>query len=663
MSETEDLSTQVTALSTKLIEAIDRQADLEDQVQVLKKELESTRKDRLALEDKLADSNLVEKSALDLEISKRESAERESSRLQGEIEELTGSLFDEANRMVADAKKETAYILKKNSHLEARLAEKDALLESLNQQLDGLKEVLQDMTDEKAVDGTPRTPGINSSSSNSSTAMFAAAAMTGSSATGASSSIISNSTELSRGDDVTSTPQGTEGTAGLEGPDTPRENDHAYSVALFSSIRPIVRRDLTAFTEFKSMTSHHKFILQIHSSLHPNSSTNGEVPVQGPSLKDFRFFKRVLNDDIEPTLRLDQSPTLSWLARRSVMSAILDGTAVVEPISGVNESFKFIGNELLNHEASVNGSGNMYPTGNTPVATRSPCKLCGESRSDSLLHARMHNLRVGRTGRSNGGVGSESPSFFSSLASRETLSPISSDKDSEGQGASTEDGSVVSTGYPLCYYCVNRVRTVCDFVTFMRAVRDGLWKADDDVGRARAWDECCRLRERMFWARIGGAFPLQPVLSTPGGFHSSMNSRRTEELAARAENLNLRFAKLEMERGKDRERDSDDEFEDSQEQLTHTETNATSESNVTAETAENPETEVATEATAPTDHEAQVKLEPEDDPVDSIADHSATQESAEDTQQGHNADASSQKSKDPHDSDIEEVSVRKVDGG
>lgn len=656
MSETEDLSAQVTALSTKLIEAIDRQADLEDQVQVLKKELESTRKDRLALEDKLAGSNLVEKSALDLEISKRESAERESSRLQGEIEELTGSLFDEANRMVADAKKETAYILKKNSHLEARLAEKDSLLESLNQQLDGLKEVLQDMTDEKAADGTPRTPGINSSSSNSSTAMFAAAAMTGSSsaAAAASSSVTSNSTELSRGDDVTSTPQGTEGGAAvLDGPETPRENDHAYSVALFSSIRPIVRRDLTAFTEFKSMTSHHKFILQIHSSLHPNSSTNGEVPIQGPSLKDFRFFKRVLNDDIEPTLRLDQSPTLSWLARRSVMSAILDGTVVVEPISGVNESFKFIGNELLNHEASVNGSGHMYPTGHTPVATRSPCKLCGESRSDSLLHARMHNLRVGRTGRSNGGIGSESPSFFSSLSSRETLSPISSDKDAEGQASSTEDGSVVSTGYPLCYYCVNRVRTVCDFVTFMRAVRDGLWKADDDIGRARAWDECCRLRERMFWARIGGAFPLQPVLSTPGGFQSSMNSQRTEELAARAENLNLRFAKLEMERGKDRERESDDEFEDSQEQLTHTELDETAEptqptSDEPAEAGETPDTAKVT------DHEPQIKLEPEDD-------HSATQDNAEDTQQGHNTDASSQQSKDPHDSDIEEVSVRKVD--
>jgi hypothetical protein len=35
-------------------------------------------------------------------------------------------------------------------------------------------------------------------------------------------------------------------------------------------------------------------------------------------------------------------------------------------------------------------------------------------------------------------------------------------------------------------------------------VRDGLWKADCEEDQRAAWEESVRLRERMFWARLGG---------------------------------------------------------------------------------------------------------------------------------------------------------------
>ena len=55
-----DFTSEVTVLSTKLIEAIDRQAELEDQVHVLRKELESTRQSKRVIDDKISSGQLVD---------------------------------------------------------------------------------------------------------------------------------------------------------------------------------------------------------------------------------------------------------------------------------------------------------------------------------------------------------------------------------------------------------------------------------------------------------------------------------------------------------------------------------------------------------------------------------------------------------------------------
>lgn len=62
------------------------------------------------------------------------------------------------------------------------------------------------------------------------------------------------------------------------------------------------------------------------------SMSSPATPVNLPPLKDTKFYKRALVEDIEPTLRLDLAPGLSWLARRTVLSAVTDGSLVVEPV-------------------------------------------------------------------------------------------------------------------------------------------------------------------------------------------------------------------------------------------------------------------------------------------------------------------------------------------
>lgn len=89
-----------------------------------------------------------------------------------------------------------------------------------------------------------------------------------------------------------------------------------------------------------------------------NSTTGSHIP-----LKDTKFYKRVLMEDIEPTLRLDLSPSISWLTRRTVLSGICDGSLVVEPIPAATKKYEF------------------------------PCTVCGERRPGAN-NERTHRFRT-----------------------------------------------------------------------------------------------------------------------------------------------------------------------------------------------------------------------------------------------------------------------------
>ena len=161
-----------------------------------------------------------------------------------------------------------------------------------------------------------------------------------------------------------------------------------------------------------------------------NSSNSArDTSVNGTPLKETSFYKRALLEDIEPTLRLDMAPGLSWLARRTVVGSMLEGKLIVEPTSS---------------------SARLY---------HPPCTLCGEQGRDQK-HIRTHRFRT---------------------------------SDSE-----------TAQRYPLCNYCLDRVRASCDFLGFLRMIKDGHWRTDGVQAEAAAWEESVRLRERMFWSRIGG---------------------------------------------------------------------------------------------------------------------------------------------------------------
>ena len=448
---------EVTALSTKLIRAINHQTTLDNALSGARQELESAR-DRIRQLESVTESQREmlagdvwvrrgtvdsEKKALSGKIAeekrRREGVEREKRRIELELENLTTALFEEANKMVVSVKEEALQkqeaLEKKNELLRAQVADTEGLLQSQQQQLAELKAVMEQMTadrDDQTNLTAPSSPG---------------------------GSRFGGAHERSSSDGQL-----------LASPNEPVSP--AYPTSFSHLIQPVVRRDIAAFDDFKtlarasrsgagartsssSLSGINVANLGLGGSSNSHSSTpstsslpaglasstsspqgNTASPTPAGPLKDTKFFKRVLVEDIEPTLRLDAAPGLSWLARRSVLNAVTEGFLVVEPAP----------------------SSPIVPA--APHPQHYPCALCGESKKDEE-HLRTHRFRTSE----------------SDTAQR----------------------------YPLCGYCLARVRSTCELLGFLRIVKDGHWwvGAGDEEERA-GWEESVRLREQMFWARIGG---------------------------------------------------------------------------------------------------------------------------------------------------------------
>lgn len=472
-----DLSNEVAALSTKLINAINHQTALDDALQGTRHELEAARQRIAQVESEVVD-----------EQRKRNVAERDKRGMEQELENLTSTLFEEANGMVSSARREHDASEKRADQLKARLQDTETLLASHQEQLRELKTVLEHMqTERDQTDGAqataPSTPMI------------------------ASYENVNHQQLDLHGQPIAN---------GTFNPEHPLH--YSYLV------QPVMRTDLSAYEDFISLlktsrtsSSHSRgpsgnfsglnvkglgALNYSNSSLFGTSSAPAADPGQplstptsnptsfnssaapstpfapgvfAPSspqndtsspLKDSRFYKRVLTEDIEPTLRLDVAPSLSFLSRRTVLSTMASGTLIVEPLPPVP---------------------NARPgTTAAAYAAHIACSLCGELRRGKR-YLRKHRFRT-----------------------------------SEADDAQK---------YPLCDHCVVRLRAVCDFVGFLRAIRAGFWRGDGsgsgsgagvgDDESSGAWEECVRLRERMFWARLGGGV-VPAGANASNGTHASV---------------------------------------------------------------------------------------------------------------------------------------------
>ncbi|KAH7057127.1 hypothetical protein B0J12DRAFT_697004 [Macrophomina phaseolina] len=460
-----DLNDEVATLSTKLINAINHQTNLDDNLQQARAELEMARRRieqleaqaeeherimrRMVKKDDYDNMEMTLRKQLLEEKKARFAADQEKKRIENELENLTTALFQEANTMVAAARKETEASERRVDHYKTQLKDAEALLVSHQEQLRDLKDVMAAMTAESDDKETTVTTNTHVSTAPSTPAVTPADR----------SSHASDKASLT--------------------PNTPHDEEiePAHPLHFNHLISPVLRSDIEAYNEFQELIK----ISKTHAST-PNSraasgnygglnvmglgslanmstaslslqptnssetslpksvnSVNKETGMVLPALKEIKFYKRALTEDIEPTLRLDNAPGLSWLARRTVLNSMTAGSLTIEPQP-------------------------PYARYRGPVFA---CSLCGENRVSKVMnkdgtdpYARKHRFRT------------------------------SDEKDAQR--------------YPLCDFCLARVRSCCDYISFLRLCRDGHWRAENGEEEKSAWEESVRLRERMFWARIGG---------------------------------------------------------------------------------------------------------------------------------------------------------------
>lgn len=476
-SQHPNLSDELATMNAKLVTAINHSASLDDSLQSTRRELDEARQRITQLEaaakqhqELVSGGLLVKKEDVEKrqgewqkelaeERKLRAKAEKERKKMEQELETLTSQLFEEANQMVAAARKETEAAERRTEQYKNQLSDSEALLKSQQEQLQDLKIVLEKVMSEKDDESNarsttePSTPGVTTHDKMS--RMFESM----------------NLTPVTPGEDIQ--------------PDQPLKFSHL--------IHPVLRDDLHAYREFAdlvktawtskppSRVSSGSFgslnVMGLangaSSSSHGNSPAIGSLshasgsnsPKESPAsvvaaLKDTKVYKRAVIEDIEPTMRLDMAPGVSWLARRTILNSMAAGTFSIEPMPPPNR-FR----------------GPVYP-----------CSLCNENRV-SDLYARRHRFRT----------------------------------------AETEEAQ----RYPLCDPCLGRVRSSCDYIGFLRMIRDGHWRAETDDDVKAAWEESVRLRERMFWQRIGGgvvpAFLKANGAETPRSPTAASKERKGED--------------------------------------------------------------------------------------------------------------------------------------
>lgn len=463
------------------MDAIEKQAELEDTIAATKFELDGARARVRTLENEKEEHErllLTQKRDVDIETEtltkklmdergQRISAEGSRKEIEKELEDLTRSLFEEANKMVAVERVEKAALQERNDHLTTQLKDTEVLLASHQAQLEELKVVMQKMSSREE-EARPDSPNPARGHAH----RYSRDSMKGikTPLTGSFPSPVVSALENSDFDENSRTAQTSPEIQAGEDPEQfagmlmPRYRTDIIAYNDFLSLlhfprapgRPVLSRAASTSSLGTSTTG----AGQSKDTLNPRHHLNTPDRVNSPNmggnnaptasglwnrysdlaeskkeketpLSSTKFMKRALLEDIEPTLRLDQAPELGYLSRRSILNAVIEGHLIVEPMPAYLARYQ---------------------------PERAPCALCGDARYTAQS---KRNFRLKTSERTD------------------------------------------SQPYPLCDWCTDRVRSVCTYVAFLKQVKDGLWKASNESDELRVWEEGVRLREGMFWSRVG----------------------------------------------------------------------------------------------------------------------------------------------------------------
>lgn len=419
------LTQEVTTLSTKLVTAVAKLLELEERILLLMKENQTLKTRSTELEgiskkyDDIKQQNGQLQKDLVLSNTLKDEAEKKITELENEVEDLTASLFDEANKMVSDASRETYNFKIKNRKLQEEIEEKQTIIDNLQDQLKDLKQLFFQIEDQQKLTFTKNgTPNLEKGNFEAGSGNSNGKIITNGAGKPSSSYHRRNSTKGSINSKSSNLAVDDENLLYLQ----------QLSSLIYSPNIRSIRFDLAEYQlEFKPF---------IYTLIKPNYT------LDLPNLKANKYFRKIWNDELEKSIPVVPTPSNfinRWQKGKSFWNLIVEGRAIIEPISGVNETYK------LTYQNSNSDNTGATGSNNPPIATKEPCNFCHEHQDDVLEHARLYSIKL------------MNPEY-------------------NPNGTSLNEQEEVLASYPLCNYCLIKLRNICEFFAKIRLIHSNVYK-------------------------------------------------------------------------------------------------------------------------------------------------------------------------------------------
>ncbi|KAF9925023.1 rab guanine nucleotide exchange factor S2 [Linnemannia zychae] len=493
-------------LSSKLVESTEGRIDLDQQLTVAQMELKAAQKEIKSLQESqkhyeqlmamIASGQLIEKKDvqpvienLAYESQRRSQIETSKMKLESELEDLSKSLFEEANRMVNEERKATYLAHKRVEALERQLDEVLDLCKSERDQLVELKVRMGKLSEDKdavqrerdafefALGGSSNSgnntpPGLNIETASGSRKNAQQIIQHDSRQYRSSASSVkskSDSCYFSDGDypgsNLPNDPNDDKiPSLGFHLGDPSFVEFKTYMESIFGST-PVSMSNKTvdnnktlnqpSSVSSSGFTSIYSFNLMMHKSAPTTPvAANVVIPIQ-TLLSNCKLFKKISTEDVEATLRFEPGNLLSWTQRKRLMTAVTENTLVVEVLP-MNFNFPPPASPVSvapSHQLLTPGNLSLISSSPSPTpAARHTCGLCGHCITTPL----SYQIRLNDT--------------------------------------ATESRIV-------CPYCRTRITTVCTFYSVLRMISKRI--IPSTTTPEKLYLDFLRVRLGMFLARCG----------------------------------------------------------------------------------------------------------------------------------------------------------------
>lgn len=345
--------------------------------------------------------------------------EKENIKLQNEIEDLTSSLFNEANNMVRTASIETYNYKVKNRKLCEEIENKDMIIKNLQDQLKDLKEIFLKAEEEnKTNEKLAKFNQIYTESQNINNSISKDEIKT-----------------MVKKDTLISNLNHENNKSFLNLQDLYTKN-MLGSVFYSPSIGSIRLDPETYSLNFK------KFV---YSLIKPDFQFDLN------NLKSLKFFKKIWNDEVEnsfPNIPIIPNTSLInlWNKGKNFWNYIVDGNVTIQPVK------KYYDLSFDNVQNNTNENDELFK------GIKQPCSFCLESGFDLAEHYRMHYLRL---------ITATTRSF-----SQNSISTIHS----KNLVIDLNENHETVASYPLCFSCLKKIRNISDFISKIKNIHSNIYK-------------------------------------------------------------------------------------------------------------------------------------------------------------------------------------------